>query len=865
MGMSPKMKQRIKLLKCKSLLLFGLSAKLSILLIRNRSREILFCFILFKGIEASAAPCATAQIIPDATLPNNSSVNQTNNITVINDGTRTGNNLFHSFERFDIPNNTEAFFNNSNTIENIFTRVTGNNFSKIDGIIAAAGTANLFFINPNGIVFGKDARLNIGGSFFASTASNIKFADGTLFSTEFNNTQNPPTTQLLTITAPIGLGFGNAPGSITVEGNGHDLTIARPVSTPLNRNDNNTGLQVKPGKTLALIGGNVNITGGILTAPGGKIELGSAGQQNNLDINSTTPELNLSYPQSSTSGNIQLSQQALVDVSGINVGSVLLYGRQVNITEGAVVLVQNQGTQNGGNIDIYAGDSLKLTGTTPNGRIGSSLVNETVASGTGGNINIKANALNIQDGASVAAKTFLSGGRGGNVDINASESIEVARYSPSDNARTSNITALSADNSDAGNITISTKLLSISTAGSVASFTQGSGKSGNIDIKAETIDVVGVAPGGDRSTIASSSLSSGNAGKVTINTGKLRVADGASVSSSGFSNSPAGSVTINALDSVEVTGRAVQTFSEIRSAIQIFASESVRRVLGLPDIPQGNAGDVTINTPDLRVSNEARVSAQNQGIGDGGTVKLNANLLNLDSKGTIIANTKSGVGGDIFIIARNIRLRNNSSIAATAQGNIGNGGNITIDTDTLTALENSDISANAEASFGGKVIVNARAIIGTEFRQNLTPRSDITATSTQGSFFNGVVDINSFNFDPSFGVVELPKAVSQTSDEITTGCLTAANGNRFIVTGRGGLPEDPTNTLRGTTIWSDLRPPKIEPRQQTQDIRQSLLDQPVAIVEATGWVKDKSGVINLVALRPNTTIPSWQQSSNCRN
>ncbi len=333
------------------------------------------------------------------------------------------------------------------------------------------------------------------------------------------------------------------------------------------------------------------------------------------------------------------------------------------------------------------------------------------------------------------------------------------------------------------------------------------------------------------------------------------------MSSSGFSNSSAGSVTINALDSVEVSGRAVQTFSEIRSAIQVFASESARRILELPNIPQGNAGNVTINTPFLSIIGEARVSVQNQGIGNGGILRLNADLLSLDNKGSIIANTKSGVGGEIFVKGRDIRLRNNSNITATAQGIVGNGGNIRIDTNTLTALENSDISANAEASFGGKVIINAKGILGTQFRQELTLKSDITASSRQGNLFNGVVDINSFNFDPSLRIVELPKTVSQASDEITTGCLAAANANRFVVTGRGGLPEDPKTALRGTTIWSDLRPRRGEETKQIDEIRQSHLGKAPTIVEATSWTKDASGVISLVALYPNAS--SWQQNANC--
>ncbi|NJR18561.1 MAG: filamentous hemagglutinin N-terminal domain-containing protein [Calothrix sp. CSU_2_0] len=740
-----------------------------------------------------------AQIIPDRTLPINSTVTETNNRSVINGGTQVGGNLFHSFERFDIPTNTEAIFNNSPIIENILTRVTGTNASQINGVITSFGGANLFLINPNGIIFGENARLNIGGSFVGTTANSIKFADGSNFSTTTS-----PTTPLLTITAPIGLGFGNIPGAITVQDSGHNLTVARPVTRPLDRTNNDTGLQVNSGKTLSLIGGKIGLNGGILTAPSGHVELGSVGNFSEVSINPSATGFNFGYGEAKSFDDIELSKRSLVDVSGTNAGSIQVFGRHVSINDGSILWIQNQGTQRAGNIDVYATDSLKLNGTTSDGKIGSSLVNETINSGGSGDINVTTQLLKLRLGSTIASKTFNLG-TSGNININAEESIHLSDISPIDAARTSSIIAFTVSTGNAGNVSVNTNNLSLLDGSSVASFTQtGSGSSGSVFVKAENIQISGVGEQGDRSTISSSSLSSGNAGRVNIDTKNLSVTNGGSVSSSGFSSGSAGSVIINAADSVEVMGKAGEVVSEIRSAIRVFNSEPVRRLLGLPDIPQGKAGDVEINARSLKISNEGRVSVGNLGIGDGGTLRVNANLLTLQGKASITANTQSGVGGNILIQSPDIQMLDNSNITATAQGNTGNGGNISIDTSTLVALNNSDISANAQASSGGRIVINATGIFGTQFRPFLTPESDITASSAAGA--NGVVDINSFYFDSNLAIVELPETVRQIANEITTGCK-ASDENKFIITGRGGLPEDPKTFLRGETTWSDLRFP----------------------------------------------------------
>ncbi|MEO1184438.1 MAG: filamentous hemagglutinin N-terminal domain-containing protein, partial [Cyanobacteria bacterium J06636_27] len=148
-----------------------------------------------------------AQIEADNTLSINSNVIRNGINFTIKGGTARGNNLFHSFREFNIPNGGTAFFDNANSIGNIFTRVTGGSISNIDGIIKANGNANLFLMNPAGIIFGENARLNIGGSFLGTTAENIKFGDGSNFSTI--NPQSPP---LLTINVPIGLQMGINPG-----------------------------------------------------------------------------------------------------------------------------------------------------------------------------------------------------------------------------------------------------------------------------------------------------------------------------------------------------------------------------------------------------------------------------------------------------------------------------------------------------------------------------------------------------------------------------------------------------------------------------------------------------------------------------
>jgi filamentous hemagglutinin family protein len=156
-----------------------------------------------------------AQVIPDNTLPTAVSSLDNRNFA-IEGGGRSGDNLFHSFSQFSVPTGGAVIFNHPADVRNIFSRVTGGAISNIDGLIQTNGAANLFLLNPSGIIFGPKARLDIGGSFLGTTASQMQFADGVTFSAA-----NPM--PLLTMSLPIGVQMGQNPAGISIQGQGHRL------------------------------------------------------------------------------------------------------------------------------------------------------------------------------------------------------------------------------------------------------------------------------------------------------------------------------------------------------------------------------------------------------------------------------------------------------------------------------------------------------------------------------------------------------------------------------------------------------------------------------------------------------------------
>ncbi len=827
-------------------------------------------------------PHGKAQVIPDATLPVNSAALDGCTNCVITGGTLSPNNraLFHSFQQFSIPNGGSAIFQvdpGLTNLETIITRVTGvgeNFISNIDGVLAAP--VDFFLLNPNGIIFGPDASLNIGGSFIASTADNLLFADDSAFSATASDGS-----ALLTISAPIGLQFGQKPADIQVQGGGYDLTSLE-FSPILGAGGSLNGLRVQPGRTLGLVGGDIALEGAILTAPSGRIELGAVGFNHSgptqVSLAPTAQGWSLGYGGVQTFQDIRLSQQALVDGSGFGGGAIQIQGQNISSRDGSMILIQNQGLQPSGDIIINAAESLELSGITPDALI-SGVQNETVASGQAGDILIATERLIIRNGAQIGTRTFTNA-PSGNIDVEASESLQLFGVSPINPNIPSSLAATTLGSGNAGDIKVSTGEFTLLNGASLTSATVNTGSGGNVIVNAsESVELVGVVPDiFQPSLLAAVTLNSGNAGDLEITTKRLAVRDGGRVDSSTLASGDAGSITVNAAEFVEVSGTvpgSVNPSLIISSANRV--DTSLQAFLGLPDTPSGRSGDVTINTPQLRVTDGAVVSVRNDGVMDAGTLQVNADSIALNG-GAILASSQLGEGGDINLQVQDAIVLRNQSTISTQAGNQGSGGgdggNIAIKTGFIASVpeENSDIIANAFSGQGGNITISAQGIFGIEFREALTPLSDITASSEIG--VDGRVEINTLETDPSSRLVELPNQLTDSSDQITAGCP-ADQGNTFFVAGQGGLPVSPTQRLQNQSTWQDwrfldnrvgspsatLRPQFSNSGDNREDLPTPTPNAHAALVEATGWTVDSSGQVRLIA---NATERHWEEApSSC--
>lgn len=650
---------------------------------------------------------ATAQILPDATLPQNSIVMPNATGWQIDGGTTAGSNLFHSFSEFSIPSNREAFFNNAASIENIITRVTGGKLSTIDGLIRANGTANLFFLNPNGIAFGPNARLDIGGSFIGTTAESLLFENGSFYSATEQN--SPP---LLTINVPMGLQVGGNSTAIEVRGTG--ITDIVPAG--------NLGLTVAPGQTLALVGSGVTFTGGMAIAPSGRLEVGSV-RNGEVGLVKTPAGFQLKYDLVSEFGNLQLSNRSsLFSPAVINTphSEINLAGRTI-VLDGSQIVSLTNNHANSGNISVRASESLELGGTISTVPFSAWIVNQVTpgATGNSGRIDVGAPQVSINDGARIQSLSF-GAGAAGDVTVDASESIRIAGFAlPPDLAIDfSNIdnidsgqlleqsphSRISSENLAAGmggDVRVSAGEIAFLAGGQISTLAgrQGLGNGGNAIVNADTITGENTLPFNPLvfSGIGSYTLGNADGGNVELSAREVTLLDGAEIFSLTGGSGKGGDITARIANSLAAV--------ELNSQLPVLPSG-----IGSFTFGSGDAGNIETSVRNLDLSSGGRLISMvfiqvfgmpvpNAGTGNAGDVAVRADTINL--AGTSALNsaiisqlgTSSfglGDGGDVDVSARQIRIADGAALAAgTAvsftrlgkplpSAGTGNAGNVTV-------------------------------------------------------------------------------------------------------------------------------------------------------------------------------------------
>ncbi|MGE0085572.1 MAG: filamentous hemagglutinin N-terminal domain-containing protein [Desulfococcaceae bacterium] len=657
-------------------------------------------------------------------------------------GKTAGQNLFHSFQQFSVSNGQSATFTGPDSIENVISRVTGGEISSIDGLLRSQiGTADFFFINPSGVVFGPNAQVDVPAAFHVSTADELRFADGNVFSA------TNPNTSTLTAAQPESFGYlSPQPASIVLNG---------------------SRLEFAPESKVSLTGGDVSLTGTTeqkaeLISEAGEIRITAMGVQTGQVPVSGKADTEMK-------GKLTL-ESAAVEAGGNGGGHILIQAGEAE-TENTGIAANNTGSRNAeGGIDLLVNGNLTLTqetfiqsgalgeGDSGGVRIsadgflhledGSEIAVYTQAEGNSGDLNISAG--NIQTEDSIFLSAALSGAKGnaGNITVQTNDLIikgnneqltgilNQSQYGSFGNAGTVEITA--------------DGLLEICNGAEISGGTFSEGNAGSVKIQAGEIRIDG--QGSDLLTGISCSAepeSAGNAGTVEVTTdGLLEVLNGAMISSSTFSEGNAGGVKIQAGNLKIDNQDSDSQFTRISSSTYSGS---------------GNAGTLDITVTNLlELINGAKISSDTFGEGNAGSVKIQAGNLKIDDQGA------EGQFTGIF--------------SDTYSGSVGDAGSVDVTTDGLLEVLNGAMISSSTFSDGNAGSVKIQAgnlrIDGRGDESQLTGISSRTYSVSGNA---GTVDITVTNL---LELINGAKILSDTFGEGNAGSVKIQAGN-LRIDGRG--------------------------------------------------------------------------------
>lgn len=778
---------------------------------------------------------AIAQVTPDSTLGsvvNGSAAESCLAATcTITGGTLNAaeSTLLHSFSQFSLDSlvgDHSALFIDPG-VRDIIVRVTGGADSFINGLVGSnpESTANLFFINPNGIAFGPNAQLDLGGAFLASTASNVMFENGIELATGQPTASND---SLLTISAPIGLGFTASSGPITVQGTGNRLVFGSPEVPEdfVNRLFQQplpagafpglpslppiSEIAVRPGEAIALLGNGVELAGGNITAAGGQIAIGSLAEGSVLFDQNLAP----AYNEVSRFADIALTQRSTLEASADSPGRVLIQGRDIAFVDSSAVLAETLPAIDvmqmdfpespalepplanlsaappnlGGLIDIRATDTVQVSDFTAEPQIPfnppfHSYLSVDVAPGAeeaGGLVNLQARNLTVERGGQIGANTYGEGDAG-RIQLTVDE---ITFFGGESFLGPSSLPAVASETSsgNSGQIDIKTGQLRMEQGAQIITSSFGSGTAGSISVEANEVALVGTSapieipqPDGTIETILSPTLlqstmgdrSQGQGSNISINANQILLAEGAEIITGTFGESDAGEINIVA-DSIEVSGfNALEGSSLIGTAVGERAT--------------GIGGSITVDANRLQVLNGGQINPGTRGVGPSGDLIVNSESVlvsgrNEEGRSGLFATAIGdvGAGGNLIVMANTVEVDNGATLSVsnfpsttnspTPPGR-GPAGNLQVNAQTITVRNQGLLSADTAVGDRGSITLNTDVL-------TLRDRSNIT-TNAGGEATGGNITINANN-----GFVV---AVPEENSDITANAE-FGNGGRVDIT-----------------------------------------------------------------------------------
>ncbi|MDH3602446.1 MAG: filamentous hemagglutinin N-terminal domain-containing protein, partial [Candidatus Tectomicrobia bacterium] len=637
---------------------------------------------------------STAQVQTDITPDNTmgTEVTQIGTTHDITGGMRPGNgqNLFHSFDRFSVGTGDTARFASDPGANNIISRVTGGAESMIDGTLKAE--ANLFLLNPQGILFGPNATLNVNGSFHASTADELRFADGATFSARLSEKTT------LTVAAPSAFGFlSENPAGITLV---------------------DSQLEVPDGESLSIVGGDIRIVGdgdpslgaARISAPGGRVSLVSVASSGNVAFDPTSQQPGLDVESFDQLGDIVIAEGAFVDVSvedsaegsAEGSGTVFIRGGQLRIDQSRIFAITRNidGAEIGVDIEVE---------------------NEFVLSNGG---LVRTDTLGLGNGATVTIRATEVALEGADIISNARGTAEGA--------------------GDASAILIEAEYVRLSGGAQLNSITSGAGNGGTVTVRAAQVTLEGATPdnrfvSGIFASALGNAAGAGDAGAILVEAERVRLSGGAQIGSASFFGAGnGGMVTVRAS---EVALEGATPDNRFFSGILASGEEG----------GAGDAGAILIEAERVRLSGGAQIGSATRGLGKGGIVTVRATQVTLEGGG-ILVNAEgdaagAGGGGAILVEAEHVHLSGGAQIGSATFGP-GNGGTVTVRATQVT-LEGatpdgrfvSGIFANAEgnaAGAGDAGAGDAGAILVEAEHVHLSGGAQISS-STRGAGNGGIV------------------------------------------------------------------------------------------------------------------------------